>query len=30
MGLIDDRFDKNLFVTSLDFLFNWSRRSSLW
>ncbi len=30
MGLIDDRFDKNLFVTSLDFLFNWGRRSSLW
>ena len=30
MGLIDDRFDKNIFVTSLDFLFNWARRSSLW
>jgi len=30
VGLIDDRFDKNLFVTSLDFLFNWGRRSSLW
>ena len=30
MGLIDDRFDKNIFVTSLDFLFNWGRRSSLW
>lgn len=30
MGLIDDRFDKNLFTTSLDFLFNWGRRSSLW
>ncbi|HET8523784.1 MAG TPA: NADH-quinone oxidoreductase subunit B family protein [Thermomicrobiales bacterium] len=30
MGLIDDRFDKNLFTTSLDFLFNWARRSSLW
>jgi len=30
MGLIDDRFDKNLFVTSLDFLFNRGRRSSLW
>jgi NADH-quinone oxidoreductase subunit B len=30
MGLIDDRFDKNVFVTSLDFLFNWGRRSSLW
>ncbi len=30
MGLIDDRFDKNVFVTSLDFVFNWARRSSLW
>jgi NADH-quinone oxidoreductase subunit B len=30
MGLIDDRFDKNVFITSLDFLFNWGRRSSLW
>ena len=30
MGLIDDRYDKNLFITSLDFLFNWARRSSLW
>jgi NADH-quinone oxidoreductase subunit B len=28
--LIDDRYDKNAFVTSLDFLFNWARRSSLW
>ncbi|MDQ3695107.1 MAG: NADH-quinone oxidoreductase subunit B [Chloroflexota bacterium] len=30
MGLIDDRFEKNVFITSLDFLFNWGRRSSLW
>ena len=30
MGLLDDRFDKNIFVTSLDFVFNWARRSSLW
>ncbi|HYH12483.1 MAG TPA: NADH-quinone oxidoreductase subunit B family protein [Thermomicrobiales bacterium] len=30
MGLLDDRFEKNTFVTSLDFLFNWARRSSLW
>ena len=28
--LIDDRFDKNVFITSLDFVFNWARRSSLW
>jgi len=30
MGLIDDRLEKNVFTTSLDFIFNWSRRSSLW
>ena len=30
MGLIHDRYDKNIFITSLDFLFNWARRSSLW
>ena len=30
MGLIADRYDKNIFITSLDFLFNWARRSSLW
>ena len=30
MGTIDDRFEQNTFVTSMDFLFNWARRSSLW
>ena len=30
VGLIHDRYDKNIFITSLDFLFNWARRSSLW
>lgn len=32
MGIptIHERFDKNTLTTSLDFLFNWSRRSSLW
>jgi NADH-quinone oxidoreductase subunit B len=30
MGLIDNRLEKNVFVTSLDFVFNWARRSSLW
>ncbi len=30
MGLVDDRFEKNVFTTSLDFVFNWARRSSLW
>jgi len=30
MGLIEDRFDKNILTTSYDKLFNWARRSSLW
>ncbi|MDQ6602615.1 MAG: NADH-quinone oxidoreductase subunit B, partial [Chloroflexota bacterium] len=29
MGL-EDQFDKNVIITSLDFLVNWARRSSLW
>jgi len=30
MGLIEDRFDRNISTTSYDKLFNWARRSSLW
>jgi NADH-quinone oxidoreductase subunit B len=30
MGLIENRFEKNVLTTSADFLFNWARRSSLW
>jgi NADH-quinone oxidoreductase subunit B len=30
MGLIEDRFDRNIITTSYDKLFNWARRSSLW
>jgi NADH-quinone oxidoreductase subunit B len=30
MGLIEDRFDKNIITTSYDLVFNWARRSSLW
>lgn len=30
MGLLDDRFEENAMVSSLDVLFNWARRSSLW
>jgi NADH-quinone oxidoreductase subunit B len=30
MGIIDDRYGKNVAITSLDFVFNWARRSSLW
>ena len=30
MSLVDDRFESNALTSSLDFLFNWARRSSLW
>ncbi|MEJ2188381.1 MAG: NADH-quinone oxidoreductase subunit B [Acidobacteriota bacterium] len=30
MGLIEDRFSKNILTTSYDLIFNWARRSSLW
>jgi NADH-quinone oxidoreductase subunit B len=30
MGLIEDRFEKNIITTSYDTVFNWARRSSLW
>jgi NADH-quinone oxidoreductase subunit B len=30
MGVIEDRFDRNIITTSYDKLFNWARRSSLW
>jgi NADH:ubiquinone oxidoreductase subunit B-like Fe-S oxidoreductase len=29
MGIIENRFQKNVLTSSLDFIFNWSRRSSL-
>jgi NADH-quinone oxidoreductase subunit B len=30
MGLIEQRFDKNIITTTYDAVFNWARRSSLW
>lgn len=30
MGLIENRFPPNVFITSLDWLFNWARKSSPW
>lgn len=30
MGVIDQRFEKNVLITSVDYVFNWARRSSLW
>ena len=30
MGLIENRFDPNLLTTTVDKIFNWARKSSLW
>jgi NADH-quinone oxidoreductase subunit B len=30
MGLIEDRFSRNIITTTYDAVFNWARRSSLW
>ena len=30
MGLIENRFQPNIIVTSLDLVFNWARKSSVW
>ena len=30
MGLIEERFDSNVLTTSVDKIFNWARKSSLW
>ena len=29
MGVIDQRFEKNFLITSVDYVFNWARKSSL-
>ena len=30
MGVLDQRFEKNFLITSVDYVFNWARKSSLW
>ena len=30
MGLIENRYEKNFIITSVDYVFNWARKSSLW
>lgn len=30
MGLIENRFNKNIIITSADYFINWGRRNSLW
>lgn len=30
MGVLEGKFEENVFITSLDWLFNWARSGSLW
>src|SRR3989304_1628874 len=30
MGVLDNRFEKNFMITSVDYVFNWARRSAIW
>jgi NADH-quinone oxidoreductase subunit B len=30
MGMMENRFEENVLTTSVDWVFNWARRSSLW
>jgi NADH-quinone oxidoreductase subunit B len=30
MSILENRFEKNVLVTSVDYVFNWARQSSLW
>src|SRR5215468_3103983 len=30
MGVLDQRFEKNFIITTVDHLFNWARKSALW
>ena len=30
MGYFENRFEKNFIITSVDYVFNWARKSSLW
>ena len=30
MGFIENRFEKNFIITTVDYVFNWARKSALW
>ena len=30
MGWIENRFEKNFLVTTVDYVFNWARKSAIW
>ena len=30
MGWIENKFEKNFLVTTVDYVFNWARKSAIW
>ncbi len=30
MGVLDQRFEKNFLITTVDYVFNWARKSAIW
>ena len=30
MGVLDNRFEKNFMISSVDYVFNWARKSAIW
>ncbi len=30
MGVLDQRFEKNFLITTVDYIFNWARKSAIW
>src|SRR5260370_32120624 len=30
MGVLDQRFEKNFMISSVDYVFNWARKSAIW
>jgi len=30
MGVLDNRFEKNFMISTVDYVFNWARRSAIW
>jgi NADH-quinone oxidoreductase subunit B len=30
MGVLDNRFEKNFLISSVDYVFNWARKSAIW
>ena len=30
MGYLENRFDKNWLISTVDYVFNWARKSAIW